>query len=245
LRRAISVRDDEAAFIELLSAQVEAADYDAGLVAAEEAVRRHPSSAELHGRRALLLSLKGQYDAAEAAYHRALDLAPGTEWFRSGLSMILLLTDRPEEARNTLQPYLERLETDHALYLYAESLNRLGLDRSGPSRERARLALEKALEVNPGLAPARLQLARIYVAQQEWPKAITQLRAATELDPGDKRPYYELAQVYQRIGERAASAEMLQIVRRLNETERSQPPEEFARGRIAALQRTLVNPTRK
>ncbi len=69
--------------------------------------------------------------------------------------------------------------------------------------DRAELALQQALELDPGYAPARYNLnlikAEAATKVRDWPAAAAAFEALVQLEPGNPLPYYNLGVMYDRI----------------------------------------------
>ena len=190
---------------------IELGEIESGIEVAHRSLKQHPKSHELYGRRALLYSLKGDYKEAEADYRKALQPGPkDPEWLYSGLAMMLMFQDRLDEAKDLLEDRLETFKDFYTYYNYSEVLRRLG---SG------------------GSASA------VYAMREEWTNAITQLEAATNADPSDKRAYYELSRIYQRLGKEEKAREMLAVFRKVNEQKRTTLSEQTLPTAMRALKR--------
>jgi tetratricopeptide (TPR) repeat protein len=80
--------------------------------------------------------------------------------------------------------------------------------------------LTRALEINPNLYEARIAVGRTLIARGQPSEAITHLRRAAELAPGNPEPHYQLSVAYRRLGRDDAAAEEAAIVKRINESRR-------------------------
>jgi tetratricopeptide (TPR) repeat protein len=230
LREAVALVPGREQFSDdLLSLCVELLAIDPGLEIAEAALRNQPGNYRIYAQRAQLYALKGEPKRAEADYRAAIRSSPKTSWLYLGLAMSLMLDDRLEEARATLEPRLRQSSGYYCFYLYSEVLTRLGLGGE------ARGYLERAVSMNPDFAPARVNLGRVYAGDKDWPKAIAQFRRAIALDPGDKRSYYELARIFRQTGDLEQAGAMLAQVRKFNEQERADSPEQSVIKRLEAL----------
>jgi tetratricopeptide (TPR) repeat protein len=230
----------EQLFLDLLALCVELVTIDQGLQIAGTALQHHPASSEAFGLRAQLYSLKGEPKLAEADYRAAILLSPKTEWLHLGLAMSLMLDNRLEEARAILEEQVRRSSGYYSYYLYSEVLNIIGLESSGLLRPKVRQLLERAVSLNPDFAPSRINLGRLYADDQDWERAIEQFRAAIASDPGDKRPYYDLARIYQRRGDLEQAQALLSQVRKFNEAEQSQTPEQLVVQRFRELRQSAL-----
>ncbi|MBM3775806.1 MAG: tetratricopeptide repeat protein, partial [Acidobacteria bacterium] len=197
LERALALeQDDPRHHLALVALEIERENTERGLELVKRALERHPGEAELYGQRAILRSLGNQTRLAEADYRRALALEPEKEWLYTSLATLLAFEqDRLEEARKLLEGHRSGFRGYYVVYLYSELLRRLG---EGTAAQRT--MLEKSVQLNPKFAPARLNLARVYAAQGELARAREHLEATAALDPGDRRPFYELQQIYARLG---------------------------------------------
>jgi tetratricopeptide (TPR) repeat protein len=105
-----------------------------------------------------------------------------------------------------------RLQPQNALanYYYAVSLwkSRLSQD-DGSDVLKIKLLLQKAVQLDPKLGPAYLQLGILYADQRDFPSAIAAYRQAISATPQLDEAHYRLAQLYQQTGETAnAQAEL-------------------------------------
>jgi tetratricopeptide (TPR) repeat protein len=211
-------------------------DSTAGLTAANQAIQRFPKRWDLFALRGALYLIKRDTEAAEADYRSALALAPDNEVICTGLAGLLAYEEnRLEDARDLLEPRLRHFRGYYAKYLYADVVLRLGLDSNPPTHQKIKNALEESVRLNPGFAPARLQLGRIYAAAQQWEQAKQQLEAGRSADPRDKAILYELHRVYRHTGEEKRAKEMLAAVSELGRNEAASSPGENLRSRLDAL----------
>lgn len=70
----------------------------------------------------------------------------------------------------------------------------------------ARVALERAVAINPGLSESRANLGNIYLQEGRANDAISQYRAALLLNPGDPKTYNNLGNAYLAIDQKNAAA---------------------------------------
>jgi Tfp pilus assembly protein PilF len=71
--------------------------------------------------------------------------------------------------------------------------------------------LERALQLDPKLADAHLQLAIIYSARNNFEPAIAAFQKAIAIDPKLEEAHYRLAQTYTRIGEKQKAQKEFEI----------------------------------
>jgi tetratricopeptide (TPR) repeat protein len=84
------------------------------------------------------------------------------------------------------------------------------------SGDKARRLLEKAIKLDPQLAPAHLRLGIIAARAGNYPEAIHAYRSALEADPDLAEAHYRLSEAYRLTGDLAKAKEELLIFRRLS-----------------------------
>lgn len=80
---------------------------------------------------------------------------------------------------------------------------------------KAEILLKRALELDPTLADAHVQLGIIYTSQKNFESAIAAFQEAIAINPKLEEPHYRLAQAYTRIGEKEKAREQFAIHDRL------------------------------
>ena len=237
--------EDSRNYTNLLAYCIQTGTVDLGLEIAELALKQHPNNYKLHASLGMIRTMKGQFNQADGDFEKALELSKqipenvlqslsSTEWLYWGYALVLLSTNRAEEARKFLESHEDSFATHLSYYLLADVMTRLGLARPGSLQGKVRSLLEKSISLNPNFGLARLGLARIYSGEKEWEKAIVELKVAIDSDPGHVAPYYELAQVYLRSGKREEGRQMLAKVQQMNDEEAGRPQE--TRGVMRAIQ---------
>lgn len=105
-----------------------------------------------------------------------------------------------------------------AAYYYAVSLWRL---RKGPedaaTSSQVESLLQKAVQLDPKLAPAYLQLGILHAEQKKVAKAISAYEKAIEVDPRLEQAHYRLAQAYRQAGEPVMAKKELQTYEALSQ----------------------------
>ena len=237
--------EDSRNYTNLLAYCIQTGAVDVGLQIAELALKQHSTNYKLHASRGMMRTMKGQFNQAEGDFEKALELSKqipedvlqslsSTEWLYWGYALVLLSTNRAEEARKFLESHEESFATHLSYYLLADVMTRLGLGRPGALQGKVRSLLEKSISLNPNFGLARLGLARIFSGEKEWEKAIVELKVAIDSDPGHVASYYELAQVYLRSGKREEGRQMLAKVQQMNDEEAGRP--QANRGVMRAIQ---------
>jgi serine/threonine-protein kinase len=118
---------------------------------------------------------------------------------------LLYRYDRPGNVDRALQQFEDAAQRDPNFALayvgMAETHTRIyRLRRERDVLLRARLAAERALQINPQLATAHVALGGIYGDLGQYEEAIRELESAIKLDTRDPAPYRELAVLHYRLG---------------------------------------------
>lgn len=162
----------------------------------EEALRRNPRLASAHLGLGKTLAAGGDWSGAIAAYRRALELFSSYAAAHYALGLAYRKTGDPASAAKHLQEY-ERCKRarqpaedplmEEVKAFYAGGLTHLAkgseLAQQGKLREAA-AEFEAALERNPELMPAHINLIAMYGQLGLFDQAERHFRAAEQLDPG-------------------------------------------------------------
>jgi tetratricopeptide (TPR) repeat protein len=171
---------------------------------------------------------RGSYENAAQRLCEASDLEPNdpSPYLLMG-KMQAAETTQSEAIVERLGRFV-RLQPQNALanYYYAVSLwkSRLSQD-DGSDVLKIKLLLQKAVQLDPRLGPAYLQLGILYADQRDFPSAIVAYRQAITATPQLDEAHYRLAQLYQQTGEAASAQAELQLYMQISkqqaeETER-------------------------
>jgi Flp pilus assembly protein TadD len=105
-------------------------------------------------------------------------------------------------------------------YLLGRVLIQSGANPGAPSFKEAQQAFETSARLDPKQAPARVELAKMYLRENRVDEAVSQLETARTLDPKNKAVYSQLAIAYRRQGRSESSRQMLSFLQELNDQER-------------------------
>jgi tetratricopeptide (TPR) repeat protein len=119
-----------------------------------------------------------------------------------------------------------QLQPDNALanYYYAVSLSKESEGSDTERSARVKALLQKAVDLDPKLGAAYLQLGILYAQRADFSRAISAYQKAIEVSPDEAGPqfdqtleeaHYRLAQAYQRTGDKAKAQEELELHRQL------------------------------
>lgn len=98
-------------------------------------------------------------------------------------------------------------------YLAADTMLRV----SNPDTARAEKYLQRALEIDPNLAPAYLTWARLYLRTNRYSEAAPLLARAVSLQPESVEGHYQLSRVLVKLGRPDEANRELAIFKQLSE----------------------------
>lgn len=135
--------------------------------------------------------------------------------------MQVAMSAESDTASEKLRRFVE-FHPDNALanYYYAISLWKRRTGGDAERFARVQPLLEKAIRLDPKLAPAYLQLGILYSEQKNSPSAIAAYQRAIAADPQLEQAHYRLAQAYRLTGEASRSREEMALYEKIS-TEKS------------------------
>jgi tetratricopeptide (TPR) repeat protein len=197
--------------------------------------RLYPGSARMLIGLGVSWYARGSYERAAEAMGSASDLAPGDE--TPYLFMGRMQSEEAAPAREILERLarFQRLQPGNALanYYYAVGLWKSkqaagSLDEAGSGQ--VETLLQKAIELDPKLAAAHLQLGVVYAQLGDSPRAIAAYEKAIKANPGMEEAHYRLALALRRTGDTVRAQKELEIHEKL--AERSKEEAERERNEI-------------
>ena len=164
---------------------------------------------------------RGSYDRAAQYLGSASDLAPGDETPYLFMGRMQSVETVPSPATLERLARFQRLKPGNALtnYYYAVSLWKWkqsagALDDA--SSEQIETLLQKAIQLDPRLGAAHLQLGILYAQRGDYAHAIPAYQKAIEASPELEETHYRLAQAYKRNGDTARAQKELQLHEQLS-----------------------------
>ena len=162
---------------------------------------------------------RGSYDDAARRFFEAADLNP------SDPEPYLFLGKVQAREITELNGYLERLRrfakiqpsNAQANYYYA-----VALWNHRRNEDEVKRLINKAIELDPHLGVAYLQLGIVYADQKNLPSAIAAYRKAIEVDSQLEEAHYRLSQEYAMTGEKAEAEKELALYRELSKRSAAQ-----------------------
>lgn len=117
-----------------------------------------------------------------------------------------------EPVRTSLKRYLDLSPANaDAYYLYARALSDRTSNREAVDESRVESLLITAIELDPNLAEAHLQLGTLYARRDDFEDAAREFEATLRLAPERKEVHYKLAMAYRRTGRPDAADHELKL----------------------------------
>ncbi len=201
LKRAIAIHPRrERHYVDLANLCMEQDAHDLGLEILEAGIRGLPRSARLHAMRGVLLAQLSEFEQAEAEFARATELDPGQAPGRIGLSITLQQAGRHAESIPILREQAAA-EPRNAVVnaLLGRALIQEG-DRGGSGFDEARAALERAVESDPSLTGAWVELGKLFMKTGQLEEAVRVLERTVKDAPDDRQAVYQLMLALRKTG---------------------------------------------
>ncbi|HEX8189638.1 MAG TPA: tetratricopeptide repeat protein, partial [Pyrinomonadaceae bacterium] len=191
----------------------------AAVIRLREALAAFPRSSRLWLALGIAQQADGKSDDARASFERALELDPGSAPVLAYLGAARAERGLYEEAAG----FYERAAAsapNQAVphYLAADALLKLtDVDEARVSRHLAR-----AVELDPGFAPAHLALAKLYARAERFAEAAAEFERVTRLDPDSAEAHYQLGRVYVRLKRADDARRAMDAFKQLSEAKKEQ-----------------------
>jgi Flp pilus assembly protein TadD len=214
--------DDEDNYIDLVALCIDHDSLDLAMEVLDVGLHYRPESDRLIFQRGILQAMKNRFDLAEQDFQLASRLAPEKNLSYAGLGVTYMQTGNLPEAIRTLGERVAQKPDDATLrYLLGDALIRSGVNPGDPAFDEAKSTLERSVAINAAFAPARVDLAKLYLRENRTNEAVDLLEKARALDPEDKGVYSQLAVAYRRQGKADLAAATLTALAKLNESARA------------------------
>jgi tetratricopeptide (TPR) repeat protein len=183
-----------------------------------QATERYPQSSRLAVGLGMALYSLGKYDEAVVSLLHATDLSPSDPRIYPFLSRAY--DSSPGQADEVIKRFRRFAELEprngRARYYYAMSLWK-GKRAQDPGLNLRQIEslLTKAMELDPALAEAQLQMGNLYSDQSQYGSAIPHYKRALELNADLADAHYRLGQAYVRTGEKDEAQRELQVYQQL------------------------------
>ncbi len=185
---------------------------DRGLAACDRATALAPDLPEVLVARARICYAQKKYEEAEMLAHRAIERKSDCEGAWNILGRAYFASGKFEEAALLTQRALEYNGDDYNTYIpYGNALMRLGRKKEAADLDvRMSYVLRQQLERVPEDVRARILLASTLArGDQDLDEAISQLKTAVALRPGDPNTLYNAACTYGVLGRKAEALDTI------------------------------------
>jgi tetratricopeptide (TPR) repeat protein len=207
-------------YVDLVALCLDDQDYDLALEILDVGKHYVPNSYRLYVQRGFTLVMKGRTQDAETEFLAASHLAPDKSLPYIALGEVWMQIGQAQKAADMLRAKSKLPGADFLIpYVFAEALIRSGADAGTPVAAEAMAALERSIQVNPKFAHSHAELGKLLLKEGKTDQAIPELKLATELDPNDSGPFYQLGQAYRKTGQKAEADQMLERVAELHSPE--------------------------
>lgn len=177
---------------------------DAGRIFQSQ-IAQSPTNAESYVFLGLVQEQQQKRDEARASFEKALQLEPGNGLAISKLIDLDLIANNYDEAMRRAEAQQQKEPQSGASYLLKGKV--LTAKKDWPAAE---AALQKAIELDPNLAPAYDLLVGIYLETGKSEKAVRELEAVVAKSPQNKGALITLASVEEKQGNFSKAAEAYQ-----------------------------------
>lgn len=203
LRLALHIDPDYLpAKLRLANCLLASADWDASGELYTKIVEQRPDNADAHYGLGRVRAARRDLQGASEAYHKATELFPDFGAAHYALALTYRTLGKADQAEEQLRLY-ERNKTGvppagDPLLAEVQALNHSAtyqmqygteLERQGKLEESA-AAHEKALEIDPNLVQAHINLIELYGRLGQFERAEQHYRASIRIDPGSAESYY-------------------------------------------------------
>jgi tetratricopeptide (TPR) repeat protein len=185
-----------------------------------QAAGRYPNSTRLAIGLGIAFYSRGIYDEAVKSLLHAADLSPSDP--RCYLFLSKAYDSSPSQADEVIQRFRRFSESQpgdaRASYYYAMSLWK-GRRAQDPSLDfhQIEALLEKAIELDPKLAEAHLQLGNLHSDQSQYAEAIPEYLKALENNSDVPDAHYRLGQAYVHTGEKVKAQAQFEVYQKQRE----------------------------
>ena len=197
-------------YVDLASVCLEYEDYPLGKEILDVGIHYIPKSYRLYIQRGVTFVMRGSLAEAEKDFQTASDLAPDKSLPYFALGWVWVQGAQTDKAVRVLREKSKLPGMDFLIpYIFGVALVHSGAESGTPAADEAVTAFESSIRLNANFSHSHAELGKLLYKQGQVDRAITELEAATTLDPGDSGPVYVLAQAYRKKGEKAEADKML------------------------------------
>jgi tetratricopeptide (TPR) repeat protein len=191
--------------------------YDEAIQVVQAGMGKTDATAPLQLRLGAIEMVKGNYNGAREAFNAALAGNPELDVAYVGLAQTYARQANDSEAIHILEMARDKMPGHYLLeYYFGLLASRLGREQE------AIAALENAAQVEPRSPDPFFELAKLYVAQQDWPHAREALEHVVDLNPKFAPAHFQLSKVYEHLGFHSRAEQEAQETHALMDAERNE-----------------------
>ncbi len=210
-------------YVDLASVCLEYEDYPLGKEILDVGIHYIPKSYRLYIQRGVTFVMRGSLAEAEKDFQTASELAPDKSLPYFALGWVWVQSAQTDKAVKVLREKSRLPGMDFLIpYIFGVALVHSGAEAGTAAADEAVSAFESSIRLNANFSHSHAELGKLLYKQGQIDRAITELKAATALDPGDSGPVYVLAQAYRKKGEKAEADEMLARIAALHAEDHNQ-----------------------
>ncbi len=151
-------------YLDFTNISMDHQSFQVGIAMINSGLAVQPNAAPLYVARGVLYVQLAQYDQAEADFDKADALDPRQAIGSAALGLEAVQKNDPDQALATVRSKLAKKPNDaYLLYLQADILNQKGPDVGSTEFQSALRSAQKAVSLQPDLAPAHNLLAKLYL----------------------------------------------------------------------------------
>jgi tetratricopeptide (TPR) repeat protein len=204
-------------YVVLAALCLENENYDLALDILDVGIHYVANSYRIYVQRGVALVMRGHMEDAEKQFEAASTLAPDKSLPYVALGEVWMQSGHTDKAVALLRDKSNLPHADFLLpFIYALALIRSGADAGSLEATEAIRALQASVRLNPKFSHSHAELGRLLLKQGDTDRAIPELKIATELDPTDSGPLYQLGLAYRKKGQKAEADAMLARVAELH-----------------------------
>lgn len=219
-------------FLDLAEVLSENKDFRGALEIVRRVLKVFPPSARAYKLIGSVEMRQAEPKAAAESYLKAQEIAPADAEASLGVAVAQWAANETEQARNSFERGITRFPGDAMFHLqYAEFLLDLAETGDRSVEPHALELLRASLKLDLSNPEAHYYLGRLFLQQQKYQDALSELKAAEGLRPEMAKIHYALGRVYQKLGRTEEAARENEKFRYLKEQEESEDSTERLPGK--------------
>ena len=191
-----------------------------------DALRIAPDSLVARLGKGLALKELQRFDEAVTELTACLDRDPRMGLAFDALASLYLQTSEYAKLSVLSQQYLQRSPSDYRGYYYLAAAK----EREKDDNPGAEQLLRRSLELNPNFAASYALLGKLLTEDNRLDEAVRELERAIQLRPDYPPAHLYLGNAYRKLGRDTDSTSEFELLRRINEQQRSRPSLVYHRG---------------